>query len=110
MQFTAQKFQTFVNRTESNIQRPHHITRHGAERAVAVVKHAVKKIGTAILLNIRIARFLLVYHTTPHTTTEIRPDELFLCHRLRSRLTLIQPSLSARVEKHQLQQKMLMTP
>ena len=70
-----------------------------------MVKHAVKKIGTAILLNIRIARFLLVYHTTPHTTTAIRPDELFLCHRLRSRLTLIQPSLSARVEKHQLQQK-----
>ena len=35
----------------------------------------------------------------------MRPDELFLRRRLRSRLTLIQPSLSARVEKHQLQQK-----
>ena len=107
-QFTAHQFQTFCERNGIKHSKtpPYHPASNGAaERAVAVVKHAVQKMGTTIPLNIRIARFLLVYHTTPHATTEMRPDELFLRRRLRSRLTLTQPCLSARVEKHQLQQK-----
>ena len=100
-QFTAHQFQTFCERNGIKHSKTPPYTYHpasngAAERAVAVVKHAVKKMGTAIPLSIRIARFLLVYHTTPHATTEMRPDELFLRRRLRSRLTLIQPSLSAK--------------
>lgn len=61
--------------------------------------------GTQLPLPRQLAKFLLVYRTMPHTTTEMRPDELFLRCKLRTRLTLIQPSLFATVQKHHLQQK-----
>ena len=72
----------------------HPASNWAAERAVQVVKQAIKKMGTALPLSIRLARFLLMYRTTPHSTTEMRPDELFLHQHLRTRLTLTQPSLS----------------
>ena len=70
-----------------------------------VVKQATKKMGTALSLSIRLARFLLMYRTTPYATTEVRPDELFLNRHLRTRLTLTQPNHSPTIEKHQQQQK-----
>ena len=48
-----------------------------------------------------------MYRTTPHSTTEMRPDELFLYRHLRTCLTLMQPNLTPTVEKHQQQQKQL---
>ena len=85
---------------------PYHPASNGAaERAVQVIKQATKKMETTISLNTRLARFLLVYHTTPHSTTEIRPDELLIHQHLRTRLTLTQPNLSPTIEKHQQQQK-----
>ena len=41
----------------------------------------------------------------PHSTTEMRPDELFFHRQLRTRLTLMQPNLTPTVQKHQQQQK-----
>ena len=70
-----------------------------------VVKQAVKKMNSELTLKRRLVRFLLIYRTTPHATTERRPDKLFLHRRLRTRLTLVQPSLLTTVEKHHLQQK-----
>ena len=58
---------------------PYHPATNGAaERAVQVVKQAVKKMNSELTLKQRLARFLLIYRTTPHATTERRPDELFL--------------------------------
>ena len=58
---------------------PYHLATNGAtKRAVQVVKQAVKKMSNTLSLKCRLARFLLTYHTTPHTKTEMRPDELFL--------------------------------
>ena len=65
----------------------------------------MRKMGTALPLKERLAEFLLVYRTTPHATTERRPDELFLHRRLRTRLTLIFPNLAPTVEHHQQRQK-----
>ena len=68
-------------------------------------KYYVTKImGTAIPLSMRLASFLLVYHTTPHATTETYPDELFIYQHIRTCLTLTQPNLAPRIEKHQQQQ------
>ena len=62
------------------------------------------KMGKSLPLK-RLMKFLLEYRTTPHTMTEMRPDELFLHRRARTRLILVQPDLGARVERHRLAQK-----
>ena len=72
---------------------PYHLASNGAtEWAVQVIKQQRKWVRIAILLYTRLARFLLVYRTTPHSNTEMRPDELFIHQHLRICLTLTQPN------------------
>ena len=107
-QFVATEFVTFCKKNGiKNVHTPayHPASNGAAEQAVQVVKQATKKMGTAFTLSIRLARFLLMYRTTPHATTEMRPDELFLHLHLRTRLTLTQPNLTPTIEKHHQQQK-----
>ena len=77
----ATEFITFCKKNGiKNVHIPanHPASNGTAERVVQVVKQTTKKMGTALTLSIRLARFLLMYHTTLHATTEMRPDELFL--------------------------------
>ena len=107
-QFVATEFVTFCTKNGIKNMRtpPYHPASNGAaEQAVQSVKQATKKMGTTLPLSTRLARYLLMYRTTPHSTTEMRPDELFLHRHLRTRLTLTQPNLTPTVEKHQQQQK-----
>ena len=67
-------------------------------RAVQVVKQAMKKIGNQLPLARWLAQFLLAYCATQHATTEMWPDELFLHHELRTKPTMIQPSLLTTVK------------
>ena len=53
----------------------------------------------------RIARILLNYRRTPQTTTGPSPSELMFGGNLRTRLDLLLPNLSARVEQSQSRQK-----
>jgi len=107
-QFVATEFLTSCSRNGIKNTRtpPYHPATNGTtERAVQVVKQAIKKMETTIPLSTRLARLLLIYQTTPHSTTEMWPDELFLHRHLRTRLTLTQLNLSPTIEKHQQQQK-----
>ena len=47
----------------------------------------------------KLARFLLGYRTTPHTATGCPTAEILMGRRLRTRLELLRPDLSARIEQ-----------
>ena len=47
----------------------------------------------------KLARFLLSYRTTPHTTTKETPAKLFLGRELRTRLTALKPNLANSIQK-----------
>lgn len=88
-------FKHFVIGMESNIQRPHHITPHQMDSRKGSQTCSAKNGDSHSIEHLNSTFSFGVSHVT------MCPDELFLW----SCLTLTQPCLSARVEKHQLQQK-----
>ena len=79
-QFTAQTFSDFCKAKgiKHMFTPPYHPSSNGAaDHSVQVVKQAIRKMGTSAVLKERLARFLLIYRSTPHATTGMRPDELF---------------------------------
>ena len=105
--FTSQEFKTFM--TQNGVlhitSAPYHPSTNGlAERAVQTFKQALKRIqGNSI--QEKLFKFLFQYQITPHTTTGIAPAELLMGRRLRSRLDLLFPTVSQKVESKQLKQK-----
>ena len=80
-QFTAQTFSDFCkfNGIKHSLTPPYHPASNGAaEHSVQVIKQGMRKMGSAITIEKRLAQFLLIYQSTPHTTTGMKPDELFL--------------------------------
>ena len=67
----------------------------------------MRKMGSAITLEEWLAQFLLIYRSTPHTTTGMRPDELFLRRRMHTHFSMLSPNLTPRVEKYQQKQKVV---
>ena len=55
-------------------------------------------------LNLNLARFLLAYRNTPHSTTGEPPSQLFLGRRLRTLLDLLKPDLSVQINNRQIDQ------
>ena len=53
----------------------------------------------------RLQNFLLAYRTTPHSTTNVAPCELFPGGSICTRLDLLKPDLQEHVEAKQAQQK-----
>ncbi|KAF2890633.1 hypothetical protein ILUMI_15540 [Ignelater luminosus] len=75
-----------------------------AERAVQNIKAAIKRSlqdQPSSFQNLQhvIDNYLMVYRNTPHTVIERTPAEMFLGHRSRTRLSILQPNLAEHVEK-----------
>ena len=107
-QFVAREFQNFckANGIQQVRVAPYHPSSNGlAERAVRIFKEGLKKQSTGSLSD-RVARVLFEYRRTPHTTTGLSPAELMFGRPLRSRLSLVRPSLQQEVQDKQLQQKL----
>ena len=111
-QFRAAIFQEFMkqNGVKHILVPTYHPASNGAaERSVRIVKEALKKqvlTGNSNLsMKHRLANFLLMYRTTPHSTTGYTPAELLVKRKLRTRLSLVLPDLSPKVESKQASQK-----
>lgn len=106
-QFTAAEFQEFCksNGIRHILIAPYHPASNGlAERGVRTFKESYHK-QTEGSIEDRLARFLLQYRITPHSTTGRSPAELLFGRKIRTRLDSIRPDLSKTVEQKQHQQK-----
>ena len=102
--FTSVEFAEFLSRNGIKHVRsaPFHPASNGlAERAVQTFKEAMKKMTDNCSIETKIARFLLKYRITPHTTTGQSPSELLMKRKIRSHLDLVRPDLTKRVQDKQ---------
>ena len=104
-QFTSKEFEKFcvtngiVHRT-SAAYKPS--TNGQAERVVQILKSAIKQAQlTHTDVSAQIAKYLLVYRNTPHSTTGEPPSLMLMGRRLRTRLDLLIPSVGKHVEARQ---------
>ena len=74
------------------------------ERVVQVFKQGMCKQSTGSIHD-KIARLLLQYRITPHSTTGTTPAEMLLGRKLRSHLDLLKPNIGQKVIDKQQQQK-----
>lgn len=85
---------------------PYHPASNGlVERAVQTFKEGMKRLRSGSV-DTRLARFLLKYRVTPHSSTGVSPAELLMGRRLRTQLDLLHPSTSQVVQRSQDRQKM----
>ena len=108
-QFTSREFADFLaaNGVQHLRSAPYHPATNGAaERFVQTFKQALRA-GKEDQGSLRqkLARFLMVYRNTPHSTTGVPPAELFLKRRPRTRLDVMRPSTGDQVLLKQVEQK-----
>lgn len=104
--FTSAEFRQFMKKNcIQHITSPaYHPSSNGlAERAVQLVKRGLMKMKDGSM-ETRLARYLLTYRVTPHSTTGSSPSKLLKGRQLRTLLDAVQPSVGRKV--HQSQEKM----
>ena len=104
-QFTSTEFEQFCT-SNGILQRSSAAfkssTNAQAERVVQILKSAIKQAHLTIAdVDAVIANHLLVYRTTPHSTTGEPPSLLLIGRRLRNRLDLLTTSAEKYVEARQ---------
>ena len=108
-QFTSDEFAAFLkgNGVQHSRCTPYHPASNGeAERFVRTFKEAMKASHyEGLTLQHRLQNFLLTYRSTPHSTTNQAPCELFLGRKVRTRLDLLRRDVEDHVFHRQAQQK-----
>ena len=108
-QFTSDEFKGFCksNGIRHITSAPYHPSTNGAiERAVQTMKKSLKStVNEPETIQTKLSRFLMSYRTTPHTTTEETPAELFLKRSIRTRLDLLKPNLEDKITQKQDQKR-----
>ena len=108
-QFTSALFEQFLreNGVKHIRSAPYHPSTNGeAERFVQTFKNAMKAAkNDSGSFDTKLTRFLIVYRSTPNTTTGESPAELLFRHQLRTRLSLLTPNVSTTVDRKQTDQK-----
>ncbi|UYV60543.1 K02A2.6-like [Cordylochernes scorpioides] len=110
-QFTGSEMKGFLegNGIKQTLIPAYHPQSNGlAERAVRTIKTALdknkRKIGDTHTIQDTLSKVLLAYRSTPHVPTGKTPSELFIGRALRTRVSLIHPSLASRVRDQQARQ------
>ncbi|XP_060085398.1 uncharacterized protein K02A2.6-like [Ylistrum balloti] len=106
-QFVSEEFKDFLqgNGIKHITSSPYHPRTNGlAERFVQSFKNAMRKEGKP--LHQRLSTFLCLYRNTPHTTTGETPAKLLLGRNLRTRLDILKPDMTQRVERNQEKMKL----
>ena len=100
-QFVSEEFQAFVrsNGIRHITSAPYHpATNDLAERAVQTFKLALRSMHQSSKpVKEKLAKFLIAYRNTPHSTTGVSPAQLLLGRPLRSRLDLVKPDLNRKM-------------
>ncbi|XP_030850652.1 uncharacterized protein K02A2.6-like [Strongylocentrotus purpuratus] len=102
-QFVAEEFAVFLKK--NGIKHIKSAVKHPAsngevERFVQTFKKAMKKAkpdGGDVQL--KLARFLLSYRTTPHVVTQETPSKMFMGRDLRTRLSQVRPDLGLKLQQ-----------
>ena len=105
--FTSEEFENFLhgNGIVHTRTAPYHPASNGlAERAVQTFKQGIKRLREGTV-ETKLSRFLMKYRLTPHATTGRSPAELLLGRQPRSRLDLLHPDVSGRVQESQARQQ-----
>ena len=105
--FTSEEFENFLNGNGIAHTRtaPYHPASNGlAERSVQTFKQGIKRLREGTV-ETKLSQFLLKYRLTPHATTGRSPAELLLGRQPRSRLDLLHPDVSGRVQESQARQQ-----
>ena len=107
-QFVSEEFQAFVrsNGIRHLTSAPYHPVINGlAERAVQTFKQALRSMHQSSKpVKEKLAKFLIAYRNTPHSTTGVSPVQLLLGRPLRTRLDLVKPNLNRKMVNKQHQQ------
>ena len=104
-QFASEEFQAFIksNGIRHITSAPYHSATNGlAERIVQTFKQVLYAMfQSSKLVKEKLAKFLIAYRSTPHSTTGESPAQLLLGTPLRTRLDLVKPNLNRKMVNQQ---------
>ena len=104
-QFVSEEFQAFVrsNGIRHITSAPYYPATNGlAEKAVQTFKHTLRYMyKSSKLVKEKLAKFLIAYRNTPHSTTGVSPAQGLLGRPLRTSLDLVKPNLNRKIVNQQ---------